>query len=235
MSGLENLRSLVHENFLPALDRCGIILSRLRGLAEFHDARDDIGFSATQIGRLMEVVGSLNLIGHKILIYVMDELDSFKAFSTWLRFQIDRLASSSSASEELTEKEATMDTEKVLAYIQNYLTDSSLKAFFDEIQREDHGADWAHIEDGPSLLDVLDKQLAKMERGEPSMKALPHVEFLIEFATTWANRIFDGIAEAKRRSVRFGKPMKLSIGHPISQMDMRMCNTKTRVWSFKKI
>ncbi|RMJ07220.1 hypothetical protein CDV36_013174 [Fusarium kuroshium] len=228
MSGLENLRSLVHENFLPALDRCGIILSRLRGLAQFHDARDDIGFSATQISRLMDVIGSLNLIGHKILIYVMDELDSFKAFSTWLRFQIDRLASSSSVSEELTEKEATMDTEKVLAYIQNYLTDSSLKVFFDEIQQDDYEADRTHIEDVPSLLDVLDKQLAKMERGEPSMKALPHVEFLVEFATTWANRIFDGIAEAKRRSVRFGKPIKLSIGHPISQADMKMCKTKTQ-------
>ncbi|KAI8662705.1 Anaphase-promoting complex subunit 4 [Fusarium sp. Ph1] len=228
MSGLESLRSLVHENFLPALDRCGIILSRLRGLAQFHDARDDIGFSATQISRLMDVIGSLNLIGHKILIYVMDELDSFKTFSTWLRFQIDRLASSSSVSEELTEKEATMDTEKVLAYIQNYLTDSSLKVFFDEIQQEDYEADWAHIEDVPSLLDVLDKQLAKMERGEPSMKALPHVEFLVAFATTWANRVFDGIAEAKRRSVRFGKPINLSIGHPISQMDMRMCKTKTQ-------
>ncbi|KAF4983886.1 hypothetical protein FZEAL_827 [Fusarium zealandicum] len=225
ISGLENLRSLVHENFLPALDRCSVILSRLRGLAQFYDGRNDIGFSVVQITRVMDVISSLSLVGHKILIYVMDELENFTAFSSWLRFQIDRLASSSSMNEELTEKEATMDTGKVLTYIEHYLTDSSLKAFFGEILKEDHEADLAHIENGPSLLEVLDKQLAKLESDEPSMKALPRVDFLVTYATTWANRIFEGIAEAKKRSVRLGKPIKLSAGYPISRMDMRMCKT----------
>ncbi|KAH8686721.1 anaphase-promoting complex, cyclosome, subunit 4-domain-containing protein [Ilyonectria robusta] len=225
VSGLENLRSLVHENFLPALDRCSIILSRLRGLAQFYDTRDDIGFSATQINRVMDIISCLNLVGHKILISVMDELEHFTSFSTWLRFQIDRLASSSSAIEELTEKEATMDHGKVLTYIERYLTESPLKIFFDEIEKDDYSADWAHIEDGPSLLDVLDKQLTNQENGQPSMKALPHVDFLVKYVTTWSNRIFKDIAEAKKRNVRFGKPIKLSVGNPITKMDTRMCRT----------
>ncbi|KAF9773815.1 hypothetical protein IL306_008292 [Fusarium sp. DS 682] len=212
VSGLEGLRNLVHENFLPALDRCGIILSRLRGLAQFHDSRDDIGFTLQQTSRLMDIVQCLQLIGHKVLINVMDELESFTEFSAWLRFQIDRLASSSSASEELTEKEATMDIAKVLSYIENYLTDSPLRLFFDEMTREDYEADWAHIEGGPTLLHLLDQALVKWENGRPNMKALPRVEFLVSYATSWANRTFKWIAEAKKRSVRLGNPIRLSVG-----------------------
>lgn len=211
---------------MPALDRCNVILSRLRGLAQFYDTRDDIGFSVTQIGRLMDAVGSLSLVGHRILIVVMDELDGFKAFSSWLRFQIDRLASSSSATDELTEKEATMDTSKVLTYIEHYLTQSPLSIFFDQIAKEDYDADWAQIEDGAPLLDELDKQLIKHESNQLSMKALPHVEFLIDYLTAWANRTFSDIAAAKKRSVRFGKPVKLSVDRPITRMDVRMCDTK---------
>ncbi|KAJ6444669.1 anaphase-promoting complex component Cut20/Apc4 [Purpureocillium lavendulum] len=224
MSGLENLRSLVHENFLPALERCAIILSRLRGLAHFHKHRDDIGFSAMQISRIIDIVGCLTLVGHKILTHVMDELEHFTAFSTWLRFQIDRLASS--PTDELTEKEATMDTCKVLTYIEMYLTGSPLDVFFDDITKEDYTADWEHCEDGPSLLDMLDKQLRKHESGQPSMRALPHVDFLVNYMTTWSSRIFKDIAEARKRSVRFGKPVPLSLGRPVGKIDCRVCRTE---------
>ncbi|KAF7560005.1 hypothetical protein G7046_g4140 [Stylonectria norvegica] len=228
VSGLEGLRSLVHENFLPALDRCTIILSRLRGLAQFYDSRDDIGFSVAQISRAMDIIGCLSLVGNKILVEIMGELECFTAFSTWLRFQIDRLASSSTANEELTEKEATMDNSKVLTYIERYLTNSPLRVFFDDVAKEDYAADWAHVEDGPRLLDVLDAQLKKHENGQQAMKALPHVDFLVDYLATCSSRIFKGIAEAKKRSVRFGKPIKITVGHPISQMDVRMCRVKEK-------
>ncbi|KAG8668845.1 hypothetical protein FPOAC2_08149 [Fusarium poae] len=228
VSGLEGLRSLVHENYLPALDRCAIILSRLRGLAQYHHTRDDIGFAFDQINRLMDIVQCLQLVGHKILINVMDELENFMAFSTWLRFQIDRLASSSSMSEELTEKEATMDVGKVLTYIEHYLTDSPLKIFFDEIRSEEYEQTCGHIESGSSLLHILDQQLMKCENGQPDLQALSRVEFLVSYVTNQANRTFSGIAEAKKRSVRLGTPIRLSIGGPISHMDMRMNKTKNQ-------
>ncbi|KAJ6782555.1 hypothetical protein PWT90_01383 [Aphanocladium album] len=220
--GLEGLRNLVHENFLPGLERCSIILSRLRGFAQFYDTRDDIGFTTTQINRVLDIVSCLNLVGHEILLHTMDELEHFGAFSGWLRFQIDRFASSGSSTDELTEKEATMDTSRVLTYIERYLTGSPLDAFFDSVTKDDYEADWALIEDGPSLLHVLDKQLKKAEAGQPAMKALPHVDFLVNYANNWTGRIFKDIADAKKRSVRFGVPMKLRIGGPISKMDVKM-------------
>lgn len=231
MSGLENLRSLVHENFLPTLDRCSIILSRLKGLAQFYDFRDDIGFSATQITKIMDIVSCLNLVGHKILLLVMDELDCFVSFSTWLRAQIDRLASSSSEAEELTEKEANMDHGKVLSYIEQYLVDSPMRVFFDDMSNENRDADLKHVEDGRGLLDVLTAQLKKHEKGQDAMNALPRVEFLVDYASTCSGRLFESIAEAKRRSVRFGKPIRLSIGLPVDLADGRMCASSGKVKS----
>ncbi|KAG6225897.1 hypothetical protein E4U34_007493 [Claviceps purpurea] len=223
VSGLENLRSLVHENFLPALERCAVILSRLRGLAQFYDDREDNGFSTAQINRGLDIISCLSLVGHKILSNVMDELQSFQAFSNWLRFQIDRFASSSSETDDLTEKEATMNTSRVLTYIERYLTRSPVDVFFDDISKQDWEADWDHIEDGIALLPLLDAQLKKQEAGQASRRALQHVEFLVSYLTTWSSRIFSGIAEAKKRSVRFGSPLKLSIGEAVTTMDLRMC------------
>ncbi|OAA58788.1 anaphase-promoting complex component Cut20/Apc4 [Cordyceps fumosorosea ARSEF 2679] len=219
-AGLEGLRNLVHENLLPGLERCSVILSRLRGFAQFYDTRDDLGFTATQVGRVLDVVGCLSLVGHRILLHVMDELEHFAAFSGWLRFQIDRLAST--GADELTEREATLDTSRVLTYIERYLTGGPLDAFFAAVPREDYEADWAHAEDGLSLLEVLDRQLKKAEAGQPAMKALPQVDFLMNYASTWTGRIFKDVADAKKRSVRFGVPMRLKIGAPITKMDVKM-------------
>jgi anaphase-promoting complex subunit 4 len=48
--------------------------------------------------------------------------------------------------------------------------------------------------------------------------------------TDQANRTFKGIAEAKKRSVRLGNPIRLSVGGVISHMDMRMSETKSQVF-----
>lgn len=152
----------------------------------------------------------------------MDELDHFQAFSSWLKFMIDRLASTTSAAEELTEKEATLNTSKVLTYMERYLVGSPLDGFFDEVTKDDYQADWQHVEDGPSLLAVLDRQLQKQADGQPHMKALPHIDFLVNYATVWSSRIFKDVADAKGRSVRFGEPVKMTTGAPISVMDTKM-------------
>ena len=229
VSGLENLRSLIHENFLPTLERCTVILSRLKGLAQFHDSREDIGFSATQISKVMDIVSSLTLVGHKALLVVMDELEHFTTFSSWLRFQVDRLGSTTSEGEELTEKEATMNIGKVLTYIERYLIDSPLRIFFGELDQAERSADWGRVEDGACLLDLLTSQLKKLEAGQDAMKALPRVEFLVDYASHCSNHIFKDIAEAKKRSIRFGKPIRLAIGQPIDHFDMRICKSASNV------
>jgi len=230
VSGLENLRSLVHENFIPALERCGIILSRLLGIARFHDSRESIGFTAAQITRLMDIVSSLTVVAHKILLSVMDELEHFTAFSGWLRLEIDKQASST-LGDELTEKEATMDNAKVLTYIQRYLVSSPLELYFGEVTREDYAKNQELVEDGASLLEMLDKQLKRQEAGQAYMKALPHIDFLVNYLISRANIVFRDIAEAEKRSVRFGQPTELSVGSKIWKQDVHLCSNSKNVSS----
>ena len=181
------------------------------------------------MSRLLNIVGCLSLVGHKILGHVMDELELFNAFSIWLRFMIDRLGSSSSVSDELTDKEATLNTSKVLTYIEKYLTSSPLDMFFDDVTKDEWQADWDHAQDGTDLLPALDGNLEKLETGQTARRALLHVDFLVAYLTEWCDRMFGGIAEAKKRSVRFGQPIPLEIGKPIAAMDVRTCKARTNV------
>lgn len=228
MSGLESLRSLVHENMIPALERSAIILSRLLGIARFHGTKDNIGFSAAQITKLMDIVSCLTLVSHKILLLVMEELHLFTTFSYWLRYEIDKLASPST-SDEISEKEATLDNVKVLTYIQQYLTTSPLALYLDQVERDVYTDDWQHAEDGSSLLEMLDKQLQRQEAGRPFMRALPHVDFLVNYLTSRANIVFGSIAESQKRSVRLGRETRLEIGNGISKYDVRMCTERRPV------
>ncbi|KLU87614.1 hypothetical protein MAPG_06611 [Magnaporthiopsis poae ATCC 64411] len=224
-SGLENIRALVHENMLPALERCAIILSRLLGLARFHDGGwPDVGLSEAKISRLLEVISCLMLACHKILVHVMDELELFAMFSSWLRFQIDRLASSaSSAAEELSEREATMENGKVLKYISGFLMQSPATKFFGPPDPENFRKDEAVADGGLPLLDTVEAQIRLAENDEPHMRALPRIDFLVQYLKTKAQDVFDDIAEAERRNVRFGSPTTLVAAGPVSKQEMSVC------------
>lgn len=227
VSGLENLRSLVHENFLPALERIAVILSRLLGIARFHESEDDIGFTSVQIAKVMDIVSCMMLVGNKILLLVMEELDLFHSFSSWLRYEIDHLASSS-ASDELTEKEATMEHAKILTYIQQYMPASPLRFYLDKVSKDDLTRDSHLAEDTSSMLDVLDKQIKKQEDGKPGTSVIPQVEFLGEIILNKANVVFEGIAEAEKRNVRFGQATIIEPQN-ISKIDVKMCATDNAV------
>lgn len=232
MSGLHALRSLVHENFLPALERIGIILSRLLGIARFHDSKAEIGFTSTQITRIMDIVSCLMLVGHKILLAVMEELELFQSFSIWLRHEIDRLASSS-VSEELTEKEATMEHGKILAYIQQYMPASPLRHYLSNVPADHSENGRLQAEGGSSLLELLSKQLKKQDAGQSSDESIfPQIELLGGYFESKAEDVFEGIAAAEKRSVRFGQPSSIEMENSISKFDVVMSATFNSVgWS----
>jgi anaphase-promoting complex subunit 4 len=227
---LQALRSLVHENFLPVLERISIILSRLLGIARFHESKAEIGFTSAKIMKVMDIVSCLMLVGNKILLFVMEELELFHAFSIWLRHEIDRLASSSTT-EELTEKEATMEHGKVLAYIQQYMPASPLQYYLSSVTTEDTERDRKLADGGSSLLELLGKQVRKQESGQPDTSSYPQVDFLCRYLDSQATSVLEGIAEAERRSVRFGQPTKIVLDSNILHFDVRMSATQTEVRS----
>ncbi|KAE9379056.1 hypothetical protein N431DRAFT_363885 [Stipitochalara longipes BDJ] len=228
-TGLENLRRLVHENMLPALDRCSVILSRFAGIAKFQGSNETVGFSIQQINLIMDTVACLHLISSKILVQVVDELDLFAAFSSWVRYEIDRLASDSSASpdDDKVEKEASIDHSKVLLYLQTAMTNSPLAMYFDDSLPDDHDNSWNNAEQGLPIYDLLDKQLQKQERGAPYMKTLPRVDLLCKLLARQASTVFSQIAEAEKRNVIFGKVYEIGLAETAGPLDMRMSTVDT--------
>jgi anaphase-promoting complex subunit 4 len=215
---------------LPALDRCSVILSRFAGLAKFQGANDTLGFTIQQINLIMDTVACLHLVSSKILMQVVDELDLFAAFSSWIRYEIDRLASESSTStdDDKLEKEASIDHSKVLLYLQTAMTNSPLAIYFDDTMAEDHVTDWKNAEQRLPMYDLLDKQLQKQERGVPYMKTLPRVELICKYLARQASTVFTQIAEAEKRNVLFGKVHEVGVSESAGPVDMRM-NTVVRL------
>ncbi|KAL2164253.1 hypothetical protein VTH06DRAFT_3469 [Thermothelomyces fergusii] len=224
IAGLTSLRDLVHGNFIPALERCGVILSRLLGLARFHGPEEAIGFDEDQVRKLTDIVSCLMMTAHRVLTVVMDELEHFGAFSTWLRLEIDKQASPSHA-DELTEKEATMDHPRVLSYIRYYLASSPLALHLDEVTKEDYIRDREMVTPGLSLTDLLDKQLQEHDAGRPYMKVLPRIGFQLNYLTAKANEVFEGIADAEKRGVEFGRATAISVGRKIWKHHLWMGRT----------
>jgi anaphase-promoting complex subunit 4 len=209
---------------LPALDRCSVILSRFAGIAKFQGSNDTVGFSSHQISLIADTIACLHLVSSKILMQVVDELDLFTSFSTWLRYEIDRLASDASASpnDDIAEKESSIDHSKVLLYLQTAMTTSPLAMYFSDSSEEDYNQGWRQTEQGIPVFDLLDKQLRKQERGLPYITPLPRVELLCKFLTRQATTIFGQIAEAEKRNVLFGKAYDIGVAEKGSPMDMRM-------------
>ncbi|KAM3077296.1 hypothetical protein ACMFMG_006647 [Clarireedia jacksonii] len=230
VSGLENLRRLVHENMLPALDRCSVILSRLNGIAKFQGSDDSLGFSSHEITLIMDTVACLHLVSTKILLQVVDELDLFTSFSTWIRYEIDRLSSDSlTHAEDAADKEASVDHSKVLLYIQTAMTNSSLSAFITEVTPTDFEDECAHAKKDVHLFDKLTRQLEKQEQGQKYRKTLPQVEFLCKYLRSQATAIFSQIAEAEKRNVLFGKAIELGVPQDNVSMDVTMNEVDHRI------
>lgn len=218
---------------LPALERSTLILSRLSGIARFHEHEDAIGFTHAEITRLVDIVAAMNLVCHRALLVVMEELDLFRMFSSWLRITIDRV-SSSTVSDEMMEKEALLDPAKILRYIERYLVSSPMAVFFEKLPKEVLSEDLASVHDCARVLDEVEEQLRRQEMDRPYKKALPQMSFLVDLLSQKAEEVFENIAFAEKRSVRFGQAAKLEVtdrGHPeiVNLVDARMCRVSKAV------
>lgn len=130
-TGLNAVLAIVHENLLPAIDRCSIIISRLRGLAEFHRDREWIFSTPGDFTDLLESLKNLRLLAHTVLLYGAEEKRNFAHFSKWLRFCIDFEATEleSQSRVEMEARDPGVDVMLVLEYIQFGLMKSSLAPY----------------------------------------------------------------------------------------------------------
>jgi anaphase-promoting complex subunit 4 len=130
-SGLATVIQLLHENFLPALDRCSIIISRLKGLAEFHDRDWIFNGPITDFTALLDVLKTMRLLANTTLLYAADEKRYFTSFSKWLRYSID-FEATEPGSQSRTEMESQppgVDIGIVLEYIQYGMSNSDVRPY----------------------------------------------------------------------------------------------------------
>ncbi|KAF2715427.1 hypothetical protein K504DRAFT_457593 [Pleomassaria siparia CBS 279.74] len=130
-TSLTTLLALVHENLLPALDRCSIVISRLRGLAQYHDQGWIFSGPVSDFSALLIHIKNLRLLAHTTLLYAGDSKRQFLSFSKWLRFCIDFEATEldSQSRQEMENRDPGVDIGMVLEYIQYGLTRSDLGPF----------------------------------------------------------------------------------------------------------
>jgi anaphase-promoting complex subunit 4 len=208
---------------MPALDRCSVILSRFSGIAKFQGANDTVGFSSKDIALMMDTVACLHLVSTKILIQVVDEIDLFGAFTSWMRYEIDRLAADSSVpKEEELEKEASLDHSKVLMFLQTCMPTSPIETYLGDSMLDESKLAWGQSQKGLSMFELLDKQLQKQEQGFPYIKSLPRIELLCRHLTEQAKEVFSQIAKAEKRNVVFGKPQEIGSAEKDGLVDMYM-------------
>lgn len=159
-TSLNTLLALIHENLIPALDRCSIIISRLRGLAQFHD-RDWIFTSPiTDFTMLLEVLKNMRLLAHTVLLYTSEEKRQFHAFSKWLRFCIDYEATEpdSQSRAEMEGRDPGVEIHLVLDYIKFGLGKSDLAPYLKpeaQLGNAVKSPDAATYEDTKKAIEVL--------------------------------------------------------------------------------
>lgn len=229
--GLHSLRNLIHENFLPCLDHLGIVLSRLKGLACFEDTSAiSVGFSELDISFLLEITSGLSLIGNRLLLMVMEEIDLFPSFSTWIRFEIDKLSSSNSVSVEICEREGELNAGKISAYIDRYLEASPISAFLGQVTGSQHTASADSIlKSSMGPLHLLGEDLELFASGQTNSFTRLQVKFLVDFLGERTNALLGSIASAQKQAIHFGPPTGIRLPGPVRSLDLRLIQSLSPV------
>lgn len=210
---------MAHENLLPALERFSVLISRLRGLSKFHVSKVTLGLSTQELDNILDTTNCLQLVAHEILIAAGSELRQFRAFSGWLRQEIENQASDTSPSD-TTEKDINVDHASTLSYIRGPMIQSQLIRLFNFEKRADQSGQWDLAAEGRSLFELYKRELTGTAREDSPVKRIPGLDTLIDHLKAQCETVFGRIAETQRRNVRIGTPISLGAGSATC-MDMR--------------
>jgi anaphase-promoting complex subunit 4 len=176
-SGLTTVIQLLHENFLPALDRCSIVISRLRGLATYYEDQEWIfNGPISDFTALLDLLKSLRLLAHTTLLYATDEKRHFASFSKWLRYSIDFEATEpdSQSRAEMEARDPGVDISVVLQYIEFGMAKSDLGPYLKGAKDVGGGKEVVGYEDTMKAIEILREGGAYKEEALSLEKVLGH-------------------------------------------------------------
>ncbi|EEH15946.1 hypothetical protein PABG_06033 [Paracoccidioides brasiliensis Pb03] len=224
-SGYEALRRLTHESLLPALERCGVLLSRLLGLSKFHKLSPILGLETTDLEKCQETIDCLNLLSHKLLIHSSRELLEFAAFSKWLRHEVDLQAADplSSTYEELTESSDSLDHAQTLSYIQGAMTRSALQDFIQPAPAQSQPDRWETVGRDSSFYETYKKLLRQQDQKKWTDRIdIPLLGDLTSRLGLQCEKVFKQMAETQRRGILHRSPLSLDPDCSADVIDMAM-------------
>lgn len=221
-AGYENIRQLIHECLLPALERSSVLVSRLRGLSRYQGLNAAFGLSTRNLNDIFETINCLNLLAHSTMIIAGTELSQFVAFSTWLKHEIDVQSTDTSMGlvEDPEDKDFGIDHATTLEYIQGPLRRSKLQDMFEK-NLDDKRQPWDLGSEGSTLYESFKKEHSIYVKGHQTEKRLPQLADLSAYLGKQCEAVFKQIAEAERRNVLFGLPIYLGQCFDPAVVDMR--------------
>jgi len=160
-----SLGNIFRINIIPGMERLTLAASTLRGLALYYEGTTKFDVQAQVFTKVIDTVGCLQLLVHEALHILGDEERQFRAFSRWLRAQVDLSATEpgSQSAQELAEREAmTTDIPRVLAYLEGPLVHSRLQPFV----KGDSGTDGPV--NTPTNLEAVAAAIKSVRSGPPS-------------------------------------------------------------------
>lgn len=125
------LSKILHTNLLPVLERSAVVATNLRGLARYYSNTPHFNVPPEAFTSILSTLSSLQLLVHEAVQVLGTEQRQFRAFSRWLRHQIDLAAADpeSLSAKDMAERETPqLDLPNTLAYLEGGLTKSRLKA-----------------------------------------------------------------------------------------------------------
>ena len=221
-SGYEQIRRLAHEYLLPALERCAVVVSRLRGLSKYQKSGNVLGLSTRALNNVSDIIDCLNLLGHEILNISGIELRQFVAFSSWLRHEIDLQSfDPASSSEDPAEKDGDIDYAKVLGYIQGPMVNSKLNQLLQETSPVVSSTTSFEEHESP-LYDSFRLNFSRSRSRDTFNSTLLNLGKLYSYLERRCHDVFKQIAEAQKRNVLVGVMLPLTSSQDVTAVDMKM-------------
>ncbi|KAF2216175.1 hypothetical protein CERZMDRAFT_93473 [Cercospora zeae-maydis SCOH1-5] len=138
-----NIQSHLFVNLLPALDRFSVAVTALRGQARFHENATSFDCSPKYFDTLLENIDCIRLVAQKMQLIIQSEHRQFRAFSKWLKMQVDIAVAepfSQNAMETEEREVPNIDFALVLTYIKNNMMQSDLAVFVENRPAAQEGA-----------------------------------------------------------------------------------------------
>lgn len=220
---LDLVRRLVCENWIPTVERAGIVVTRIGALAIADQA---FGIDKQIVEVLRDTVDIMGIIGEDLLKEVSAEFTGFNAFIRWMKREVEMagLEDTSEKLDEVRENSDHSEVRKVMQYISERLSNTSVKTYI----RDDSAELTTLVGDKDSGLyqSYKRRRLSGREGSPPSMKSLTTE------LSTHCRKLFQQVASHLRENVFVQHVQHLThdhLNHTWSSIDGEIINSRI-IW-----